>query len=106
MPRAPSEPRNSQIASMTLSLAYDACKRDLIWHLSPPTLSCSSVELEYRGVVNVVYEFCCSWRHLRPTCPTAYQIADIFTKGLPLILFEDFRDILRLRQPLASTTGK
>lgn len=34
-----------------------------------------------------------------------YQIADIFTKGLPLVLFQDFRDSLSVRQPPASTAG-
>jgi len=34
-----------------------------------------------------------------------YQIADIFTKGLPLQLFDDFRNSLNIRQPLVSTTG-
>jgi hypothetical protein len=37
--------------------------------------------------------------------PSRYQIADIFTKGLPLQLFEDFRDSLNIRQPPVSTTG-
>ena len=37
--------------------------------------------------------------------PSRYQIADIFTKGLPLILFEDFRDSLSFRPPLASIAG-
>ena len=34
-----------------------------------------------------------------------YQIAAIFIKGLPLVLFEDFRDSLSVRRPPASTTG-
>ena len=34
-----------------------------------------------------------------------YQIVDIFTKGLPLVLFEDFRDSLSVHRPLASTAG-
>ena len=34
-----------------------------------------------------------------------YQIADIFTEGLPRILFDEFRDSLSVRQPLASTAG-
>ena len=38
--------------------------------------------------------------------PSRYQIADIFTKGLPLILFQDFRDSLSVHQPPASTTGE
>jgi hypothetical protein len=37
--------------------------------------------------------------------PSRYQIADIFTKGLPLVLFQDFRDSLSIREPPASTTG-
>lgn len=37
--------------------------------------------------------------------PSRYQIADIFTKGLPLILFQHFRDSLSVRQPPASTAG-
>ncbi|XP_050909345.1 uncharacterized mitochondrial protein AtMg00810-like [Lathyrus oleraceus] len=37
--------------------------------------------------------------------PSCNQIADIFTKGLPLILFQDFRDSLSVRQPPASTAG-
>ena len=37
--------------------------------------------------------------------PSRYQIADIFTKGLPLQLFSDFRDSLNIRPPPVSTTG-
>ncbi|GAU32670.1 hypothetical protein TSUD_218470 [Trifolium subterraneum] len=38
--------------------------------------------------------------------PSKHQIADIFTKGLPLILFQDFRDSLSIRPPPASTAGE
>ncbi|CAO2820878.1 unnamed protein product [Amaranthus hypochondriacus] len=37
--------------------------------------------------------------------PSRFQIADIFTKGLPQILFEDFRSSLSVRQPPDSTAG-
>ncbi|XP_035830959.1 uncharacterized mitochondrial protein AtMg00810-like [Helianthus annuus] len=37
--------------------------------------------------------------------PSRYQIADIFTKGLPRVLFDDFRSSLGIRPPLASTAG-
>nr|XP_021861020.1 uncharacterized protein LOC110800042 [Spinacia oleracea] len=37
--------------------------------------------------------------------PSRYQIADIFTKGLPRVLFNDFRDSLSVRQPPATTVG-
>jgi len=35
--------------------------------------------------------------------PSPYQIAGIFTKGHPLLLFDDFRDSLNICQPPAST---
>ncbi|XP_071725985.1 uncharacterized mitochondrial protein AtMg00810-like [Rutidosis leptorrhynchoides] len=38
--------------------------------------------------------------------PTRYQIDDIFTKGLPRILFNDFRSSLCIRPPIASTAGE
>jgi hypothetical protein len=36
---------------------------------------------------------------------SCYQIADIFTKGLPVQLFDDFRDSLNIRQPPVLTTA-
>ncbi|GAU23387.1 hypothetical protein TSUD_334350 [Trifolium subterraneum] len=36
--------------------------------------------------------------------PSRFQIADIFTKGLPLQLFDDFRDSLNIRSPPVSTS--
>ena len=37
--------------------------------------------------------------------PSRYQIADIFTKGLPCVLFEEFRDNLSVRKPPALIVG-
>jgi hypothetical protein len=37
--------------------------------------------------------------------PSRFQIADIFTKGLPLQLFDDFCESLNIRSPPVSTTG-
>ncbi|KAI3729916.1 hypothetical protein L6452_18588 [Arctium lappa] len=37
--------------------------------------------------------------------PSLYQVADIFTKGLPLMLFTDFRNSLNIRPPTVSTAG-
>ena len=37
--------------------------------------------------------------------PSRYQIVDIFTKGLPQILFDDFRSSLSVRKPPDSTAG-
>ncbi|GJS20234.1 ribonuclease H-like domain-containing protein [Tanacetum coccineum] len=73
------------------------------------TLSRSSAEAEYRGVANVVAET--AWIRnlllelhtplftatLVPSRYTAFQYADIFTKGLPTTLFLEFRSILNVR---------
>ncbi|KAK9049545.1 hypothetical protein SSX86_031486 [Deinandra increscens subsp. villosa] len=37
--------------------------------------------------------------------PSRYQVADIFTKGLPRALFDDFRSSLNVREPPVSTAG-
>ncbi|GJS12299.1 ribonuclease H-like domain-containing protein [Tanacetum coccineum] len=82
-----------------------------------PTLSCSSVEAEYYGVANAVAETCWLRNLLRELhtplssatldlvadghvrvlhVPSCYQYTNIFTKGLPSALFEDFRTSLRV----------
>lgn len=38
--------------------------------------------------------------------PSKHQIANIFSKGLPLIVFQEFRDNLIVRPPPASTAGQ
>ncbi|GJV08199.1 hypothetical protein Tco_1345855, partial [Tanacetum coccineum] len=38
--------------------------------------------------------------------PSRYQFADIFTKGLPSALFEEFRTSLSVRCPPAPTAGE
>nr|GFB95442.1 ribonuclease H-like domain-containing protein [Tanacetum cinerariifolium] len=70
-----------------------------------PTLSRFSAEAEYRGVTNAVAETC--WirnllRELHTPLSSATIVycdnyADIFTKGLPSTLFDEFRDSLSVR---------
>ncbi|GJX08610.1 ribonuclease H-like domain-containing protein [Tanacetum coccineum] len=96
-----------------------------------PTLSHSSAEAEYRGVVNAVVETC--WlrnllRELHTPLSSAtlvycdnviaadqvrvlhvssrYQYADIFTKGLPSALFDEFHTSLSVRCSPAPTAGE
>ncbi|GKA82350.1 ribonuclease H-like domain-containing protein [Tanacetum coccineum] len=124
-----------------------------------PTLSRSSAQAEYRGVVNVVVETCWLRNLLRELhtplssatlvycdnvsaiylsfnpiqhqhmkhieidihfvrdlvaagqvrvlhVPSRYQYADIFTKGLTSVLFEEFRTSLSVRCPPAPTAGE
>ncbi|GKE26102.1 ribonuclease H-like domain-containing protein, partial [Tanacetum coccineum] len=100
-----------------------------------PTLSRSSAEAEYRGVANAIAETCYAVylssnpvQHQRTkhieidihfVCdlvaagqvrvlhvPSRYQFADIFTKGLPSALFEEFRSSLSVRCPPALTAGE
>ncbi|GJY48498.1 ribonuclease H-like domain-containing protein [Tanacetum coccineum] len=68
------------------------------------------VKTEYRGVANVVAET--AWlRNLLLTAgkvrvlhvPFRFQYAEIFTKGLPFALFEEFRSSLSIRPPSALT---
>nr|GEY34020.1 hypothetical protein [Tanacetum cinerariifolium] len=72
-----------------------------------PTLSRSSAEAEYRGVINDVAETC--WLRnllrLRASCTFALSVCGYFTKGLPSALFEEFRSSLSVRSPPASTAG-
>nr|GEW78994.1 hypothetical protein [Tanacetum cinerariifolium] len=72
------------------------------------TISRSSAEAKYHGVANVVAETTTATLtgHIRVLhVPSRYQYADIFTKGLPTALFEDFRSSLSVRLPPAQTAG-
>ncbi|GKA95735.1 ribonuclease H-like domain-containing protein [Tanacetum coccineum] len=90
-----------------------------------PTISRSSAETEYRGVANAVAETCWLRNLLRELhsplssatlvycdnvrvlhVPSRFQFADIFTKGLPSALFEEFRTSLSVRCPPAPTAGE
>ncbi|GJW64953.1 ribonuclease H-like domain-containing protein [Tanacetum coccineum] len=59
--------------------------------------SSRSAKAEYRGVANIVVRVL----HV----PSRYQYADIFTKGLPSALFEEFRSSLSIHPSPAPTTG-
>ncbi|GJS79824.1 ribonuclease H-like domain-containing protein [Tanacetum coccineum] len=93
---------------------------DVDWAGCPST---RSVEAEYRGVANVVAETAWLRNLLRELhsplstttlvycdklvrvlhVPSHFQYADIFTKGLPSALFEEFRSNLSVRPPPAPT---
>ncbi|GJR35781.1 ribonuclease H-like domain-containing protein [Tanacetum coccineum] len=107
----------------------------LSWSLKRQvTLSLSSAEAEYRGVANAVAETCyvvylssnlvqhqrtkhieidihfvrdlVAAGHIRVLhVPSRYQYADVFTKGLPTVLFDEFRSSLSVRSSPAQTAG-
>ncbi|GKC98683.1 ribonuclease H-like domain-containing protein [Tanacetum coccineum] len=67
------------------------------------------VDAEYRGVANAVAETC--WlrnllRELHTPLSFATLYANVFTKGLPSALFEEFRTSLSVQCPPAPTAGK
>ncbi|GJU25725.1 ribonuclease H-like domain-containing protein [Tanacetum coccineum] len=70
-----------------------------------PMLSRSSAEAEYRGVANVVAEtyLIAAGQVQVLHVPSRYQFVDIFTKGLPSALFEEFRSSLSAWCPPAPT---
>ncbi|GKD19250.1 ribonuclease H-like domain-containing protein [Tanacetum coccineum] len=80
-----------------------------------PTLSRFSAEAEYRGVANhqrtkhieidihFVRDLVVVGQVRVLHVPSRYQFADIFTKGLPSGLFEEFRSSLSVRCSPAST---
>ncbi|GJY52302.1 ribonuclease H-like domain-containing protein [Tanacetum coccineum] len=119
-------------SSTTDLVAYS----DADWVGCPTTRrSTSGAEAEYRGVANAVAETCWLRNLLRELhtppssanlvycdnvsvvylssnlvrvlhVPSRYQFADIFTKGLPSALFEEFRSSLSVRSPPAPTAGE
>ncbi|XP_071689209.1 secreted RxLR effector protein 161-like [Rutidosis leptorrhynchoides] len=91
------------------------------------TPSLSSAEAEYRGVANAVAKTCWVRNLLRKLhCPLTlatlvycvngqvrvlhvpfrYQFADIFTKGLPFALFDEYRSSLSVRSLILCQKGK
>nr|GEW15602.1 ribonuclease H-like domain-containing protein [Tanacetum cinerariifolium] len=99
--------------------------RNLLCELHTPL---SSATLVYYDNVSTVYLLCSPVQHQRTkhikidihfvrdlvaigqVCvlhvPSRYQFADIFTKGLPSTLFEQFRSSLSIRCPPALTAGE
>ncbi|GKC96962.1 ribonuclease H-like domain-containing protein [Tanacetum coccineum] len=81
------------------------------------TLSRSSAEAEYRGVANArmkhieidIHFVRCDLDAAGSITvlfiPSRYQYADIFTKGLPTALFDEFRSSLSVRSSPAQTAG-
>nr|GEX73909.1 ribonuclease H-like domain-containing protein [Tanacetum cinerariifolium] len=67
------------------------------------TLSHSSAGDEYRGVANTVAETFAAGQVRVLHVSSRYQFADIFTKGLPSALFEEFCYSLSVRSPPAPT---
>ncbi|GJU71556.1 ribonuclease H-like domain-containing protein [Tanacetum coccineum] len=107
------------------AVAETCSLRNLLCELHTPL---SSATLVYCDNVSVVYLSCNLVQHQRTKhieidihfvrdlvvasevrvlhVPSRYQLADIFTKGLPSALFEEFRSSLSVRSPPAPTVGE
>nr|GEU57091.1 ribonuclease H-like domain-containing protein [Tanacetum cinerariifolium] len=118
------DPKLLQSLISTSSSVYDlVAYSDADWVGCPTTRrSTSGAEVEYRGVANAIAETCWLRNLLRELhtplssatlvycdnvrvlhVPSRYLFADIFIKGLPSTLFEEFRSSLSVRSPLAPT---
>ncbi|KAJ0542483.1 putative RNA-directed DNA polymerase [Helianthus annuus] len=79
--------------------------RNLLLELHRPLTTASLV---YCDNINAIYLSGNPVQHQRGSVrvlhiPTRFQVADIFTKGLPKVLFDDFWSSLSIRPPLTST---
>lgn len=110
---------------MANAVAETCWLRNLLRELHTPL---SSATLVYCDNVSAVYLSCNPVQHQRTKhieidihfvrdlvatgqvrvlhVPSRYQYADIFTKGLPSALFEEFRSSLSVRCPPAKTAGE
>ena len=107
------------------AVAETAWLRNLLWELHTPLMTATLV---YCDIVSAVYLYANPVQHQRTKhieidihfvrdmvatghvrvlhVPSFYQYADIFTKGLPSTLFEEFRTSLSVRSPPAQTAGE
>nr|GEY37866.1 hypothetical protein [Tanacetum cinerariifolium] len=118
------------LGTLKLSLhLYASATTSLVGYTDVDWVGCPftrSAEAKYRGVANVVAEaawlrnllrelhsplltaklvYCDNAGYVRVLhVPSRFQYADIFTKGLPSALFEDFRSSLSVRPPPTQTT--
>ncbi|GJW97341.1 ribonuclease H-like domain-containing protein [Tanacetum coccineum] len=91
--------REPHLAALKRILRYVQGTLDLGLHLY------ASSTTSLLGYTDVDWEDCPSTRRLVLHVPSRFQYADIFTKGLPSALFEEFQSSLSVRPPSALTVG-
>ncbi|GJY22008.1 ribonuclease H-like domain-containing protein [Tanacetum coccineum] len=107
----------AEYRGVTKVVAETTWLRNLLHELHMSLLSASAIYLTANHVqhqrikhieidIHFVYDMV-TRGHVRVLhVPSRYQYADIFTKGLPTVLFEEFRFSLSVRSSPASTAGE
>ncbi|GKE14510.1 hypothetical protein Tco_1422087 [Tanacetum coccineum] len=89
-------------SSILKSKITTSCSQDEVKKTSLQAQDCRQSKIDIHFVQDLVPAGQVRVRHV----PSRYQYADIFTKGLPSALFEEFRTSLSVRCPSAPTAGE
>ncbi|XP_021750246.1 uncharacterized protein LOC110715933 [Chenopodium quinoa] len=99
------------VRNLLLELRCPISKATLVYcdNVSAIYILSNPVQHQRTKYIEMDIHFVCEkvqWGEVRVLhVPSRYQIADIFTKGLPKVLFDDLWDSFSVRQPLVSTAG-
>jgi hypothetical protein len=99
------------LRQLVLELHHPATKATIVYcdNISATYMSTNPVQHQRTKHIEIDLHFVCDHVALREAkvvhIPTSSQFADIFTKGLPTTVFQEFRSSLNIVPSHASTVG-